>query len=181
MSQYQLIRQFKRTHGSIGQQLVEIGTTFDGQVYDDTTFYVLRREGILYFGKRPHCRDKLDAEVTLLRAADHPHVLHVLEVHKEYGMISLFFSGIPLSGVDLRSVDNAQEWLEEVLELAVFLERKMILEVIDIHANNVLCAIEENAIRDWMLVDFERCEWAANRTRCFINALRTSICRWTRA
>ncbi|MFH2069033.1 MAG: hypothetical protein ABII89_06190 [Candidatus Omnitrophota bacterium] len=178
---WQEIDRLRRTIGSRRQKLVSVsknGFAEDKKLFGGTDFYLLKHavSGELAFSKKINSGpQKQMREFHICENVSHQHIIKLLEVNKKYGLVFPYLPWTPLERIDFDPVKNAREFKLEVEKFFEFAERtqietgmldfepgaggqkRMLCELVDIHPNNFLVLIEDNLVKNWVVIDTEYC------------------------
>lgn len=175
---WEVIKRYRRTSGNKDQQLIERGpaTPESVRLFSETEFYLLRskQDGRNVFGKKilddPYKRMR---EYFFLTSANHQHIIKLIAVHPEYGFIFPYHDWQKLGQLSLRGIKDVSSFVAEVKSFFDWASQQRLspgildlspdargisrplIDMVDFHLNNFLVKVEDNAIKDWMVIDLE--------------------------
>ncbi|MGI9473647.1 MAG: hypothetical protein ACR2NZ_19040, partial [Rubripirellula sp.] len=169
------IDRFRRTFGSQNQTLIKADDCGESdRTYLGTMFLHLEQaDGQQAFAKHAlgH-RYKMEREFAIATQIDHPRAVKPIELNPSYGLVYPYLRGQSLSSTSLNQVSGLNELANGLFDFLVYAEQQSIelgdleysrfkqadrklIDLIDVHPGNVLAEIEEGAIKDWKVIDFE--------------------------
>jgi hypothetical protein len=177
-NRWEVLERLGRSNHEAGGNLISLDSAPPEEIdraWTGTTFYRLReaQTGEPAFAKKLQ-DDPLAQmrEFGLLEAVEHPRVVKLLEVHRDYGLVFPYIPGQTLRLVDFAGISNRAQFCDELVEFFKFAgecrvrtgimdphpgsdantERRL-AELVDFNIHNFLIKVENGRVSDWAVVD----------------------------
>ncbi len=179
---WEVVERLGRNNYAPDGNLVPLGASRSEEgsdVWAGTDFHVLRevRTGERAFGKKLKS-DPVGQmrEFSLLESVEHPRLVRVIEVHRDYGLILPYLPWRSLRTVVFAAIANRAEFRDEIVRFFTFsrecrvrtgimdprpgsgpeTERRLD-ELVDLNIHNFLVKVEDGRVVDWRAVDLGVC------------------------
>ena len=170
-----VLKQYRRTIGSLNQKLVELPNKNNETLYDETVFYKLKdkNNGNIIFGKKiENDVYKQMREFTILNQVKHPKAIKLLGVSEKYGLLFPYLQWQNLDEVDFSRIKNINIFKKEIDEFFNYVnntyidmdvldfenslgKKRKLIDVVDFHAHNFCINVQNDFIKNWAVLDFE--------------------------